>query len=101
VIDEMNANRFGTRVGKDYVYGLEEEKQVVFQQARALFEWFAHQKVQVGTKTRGEAEGRTHLQDQVRDLARAPEEADVPEDHLRASTCVADPSTTTSGRASR
>jgi hypothetical protein len=47
-------------------------------------------------------QGRTHLQDQVRDLARAPEEADVPEGHLRASAGqVARRSTTTSGRASR
>jgi hypothetical protein len=57
VIEEMNVNRFGTRVGKDYVYGLEEEHAVVFQPARALFEEFSHQKVQVGTKTRGDAKG--------------------------------------------
>lgn len=57
VIDEMNVNRFGTRVGKDYVYGLEEEHAVVFQPARALFEEFSHQKVQVGTKTRGDQKG--------------------------------------------
>jgi hypothetical protein len=57
VVAEMNERRFGARVGKDYVYGLEEEEMVVLQPARALFEEFAHQKVAVGTKTRGENKG--------------------------------------------
>lgn len=57
VIDEMNANRFMSRVGKDTVYGFEEKEHVILQSPRALFEWFAHDKVQVGTKTRGDAKG--------------------------------------------
>lgn len=61
VIEEMNANRFMSRVGKDTVYVLEEETGVVFQPARALFEEFAHQRVQVGTYARGEKKGEPIL----------------------------------------
>jgi len=50
IIAEMNEHRFGARVGKDYVYGLETETGVVFQPARSLFEEFANQKVRVGSK---------------------------------------------------
>lgn len=50
LIAEMNAHRFGVRVGKDYVYGLESDTGVVFQPARALFEEFANQKVKTGSK---------------------------------------------------
>jgi hypothetical protein len=50
MVDEMNKHRFGTRVGKDYVYGLEAETEVVFQPARALFEEFVNQRVKVGEK---------------------------------------------------
>lgn len=57
VIEEMNVRRFMSRVGKDTVYGYEEEEQVVLQNPRALFEWFAHDKVQIGVKTRGDAKG--------------------------------------------
>jgi hypothetical protein len=57
VIKELNANRFAVRVGKDTVYGLEEDDTLFFQPARALYEWYANQKVQVGTKSRGEGKG--------------------------------------------
>lgn len=57
IVDELNKTRFGVRVGKDYVYGLEETTHVVFQQARALFEEFSNQKVTIGEKTRGAAKG--------------------------------------------
>lgn len=50
LVEEMNKRRFGVRVGKDYVYGLETETGVVFQPARALFEEFVNQKVKVGSK---------------------------------------------------
>jgi hypothetical protein len=50
LVTEMNAHRFGARVGKDYVYGLETEHGVVFQPARSLFEEFANQRVKIGTK---------------------------------------------------
>jgi hypothetical protein len=50
LVAEMNERRFGARVGKDYVYGLETETGVVFQPARALFEEYANQKVKIGIK---------------------------------------------------
>jgi len=50
LVSEMNAHRFGARVGKDYVYGLETDTGVVFQPARALFEEYANQRVKIGTK---------------------------------------------------
>ena len=62
VVDELNKDRFGVRVGKDYVYGLEFEDRVVFQPARALFEEYANQKIKIGTKKvkeKDEESGRT------------------------------------------
>lgn len=50
LVDEMNKHRFGCRVGKDYVYGLETDSGVVFQPARALFEEYANQRVKIGSK---------------------------------------------------
>lgn len=50
LVTEMNEHRFGARVGKDYVYGLETDNGVVFQPARSLFEEFANQRVKIGTK---------------------------------------------------
>lgn len=58
LIEEMNATRFGTRMGKDYVYGLEQEDQVVFQKAYALFEEFSNQKVKVGEARTGASKGQ-------------------------------------------
>lgn len=50
IVAEMNAHRFGVRMGKDFVYGLETGDTVIFQPARSLFEEFANQKVKTGTK---------------------------------------------------
>ena len=49
LIEEMNANRFGTRMGAKYVYVLETDHGIVPQNARDLFEEFINQKVRVGT----------------------------------------------------
>jgi len=52
LVDEMNRHRFGVRVGKDYVYGLETEDGVVFQPARSLFEEYANQRIKIGKKVK-------------------------------------------------
>jgi hypothetical protein len=62
LIAELNASRFGARLGKDYVYGLELEDEVVFQRAVALHEEFANQRVAVGTKPKGEPVYKTKFE---------------------------------------
>lgn len=57
LVEELNTRRFGVRVGKDYVYGLETPERVVFQPARALFEEFSNQKIKVGDKKMGADKG--------------------------------------------
>lgn len=57
VIEELNQTRFVVRIGKDIVYGLEEQGRVVFQPAHALYEWFANEKVAVGSVVTGPRKG--------------------------------------------
>lgn len=61
LVDEMNARHFAVRVGKDTVYGQEEEDELILQPAKALFEWYVNQKIVIGEKViqRGDRKGQT------------------------------------------
>jgi hypothetical protein len=57
LIDEMNAKHFVARIGKDDVIVTIEDDAFVFQKEYSLHLRYANQKIQVGTKSRGENKG--------------------------------------------
>jgi hypothetical protein len=62
VLDEMNARHFVARIGKDTVFGLEEDGRVFFQKKDAFRDYYEHTRVVVGKSKKGEDVVRTHAE---------------------------------------
>jgi hypothetical protein len=64
IVEEMNAKHFYVTIGADTVIGTEKADKVVFQSERAMYAWYANQKVALGTRqiAKGPRKGETEVE---------------------------------------